>query len=89
MGYSKKNLRDLQDMAVQHGLSRTQEARFPGADLGAEQTGMNYLIVKPGQREAFAHRHRTAEEICVVWPAQGPSSPMTNSWSSCRSTRSG
>lgn len=71
VGYSKKNLRDVQDMAVEHGLSKTQEARFPGGDLGAEQTGMNYLIVKPGQREAFAHRHRTAEEIYVVLAGSG------------------
>lgn len=71
MAYSKKNLRDVQDMAIQHGLSDTQEARFPRADLGAEQTGLNYLIVKPGQREAFAHRHRTAEEIYVVLAGSG------------------
>jgi uncharacterized cupin superfamily protein len=71
VGYSKKNLRDVQDMAVQHGLSETQEARFARADLGAAQTGMNYLIVKPGQREAFAHRHRTAEEIYVVLAGSG------------------
>ena len=58
-------------MAVEHGLSETQEARFARADLGAEQTGMNYLIVKPGQREAFAHRHRTAEEIYVVLAGSG------------------
>ena len=71
MGYAKKNLREVQDSAVQHGLSTTQEARFPAGDLGAEQTGMNYLIVKPGQREAFAHRHRTAEEIYVVLAGSG------------------
>ncbi len=61
----------MEDSALEHGLSETQEARFPGADLGAEQTGMNYLIVKPGQREAFAHRHRTAEEIYVVLAGSG------------------
>jgi uncharacterized cupin superfamily protein len=71
MGYAKKNLRDVQDMAVQHGLSDTQEARFPRTDLGAEQTGVSYLIVKPGKREAFAHRHRTAEEIYVVLAGSG------------------
>jgi uncharacterized cupin superfamily protein len=71
VSYAKKNLRDVQDMAGQHGLSGTQEARFPRADLGAEQTGMNYLIVKPGQREAFAHRHRTAEEVYVVLAGSG------------------
>ena len=32
---------------------------------------MNYLIVKPGQREAFAHRHRAAEEIYVVLAGSG------------------
>lgn len=71
MSYAKKNLRDVQDSAAQHGLSGSQEARFPRQDLGAEQTGMNYLIVKPGQREAFAHRHRTAEEIYVVLGGSG------------------
>jgi uncharacterized cupin superfamily protein len=64
--YAKKNLRDVKDSAVEHGLSEKQEARFPRGDLGAEQTGMNFLVVKPGQHEAFAHRHRTAEEIYVV-----------------------
>jgi uncharacterized cupin superfamily protein len=71
VGYAKKNLRDVQDMAVQYGFSEHQEARFPREDLGAEQTGLNYLVVKPGKREAFAHRHRTAEEIYVVLRGSG------------------
>ena len=71
MSHAKQNLRDVHDMAAQHGLSDSQEARFPARDLGAEQTGVNYLIVKPGQREAFAHRHRTAEEVYVVIAGSG------------------
>jgi len=71
VSHAKQNLRDVQDMAAQHGLSDSQEARFPARDLGAEQTGVNYLVVKPGQREAFAHRHRTAEEIYVVIAGSG------------------
>lgn len=63
---AKKNLRNVWDAGAEHGLSAHQEARFPQRDLGAEQTGMNLLIIKPGQREASAHRHRTAEEIYVV-----------------------
>jgi hypothetical protein len=51
-------------MAVQFGFSKTQEARFPRHDLGAEQTGMNYLRPSP---TATARR----EEICVVSRAQG------------------
>jgi mannose-6-phosphate isomerase-like protein (cupin superfamily) len=69
--YAKTNLRDVEDMAVKHGLSDTQEARFPRADLAAQQTGINYLIIKPSQREAFAHRHREAEEIYLVLAGSG------------------
>lgn len=71
MSYAKKNLRDIQDVAAQHGISESQEARFPRTDIGAEQTGLNYLIVKPNKREAFAHRHRTAEEVYVVLGGAG------------------
>jgi uncharacterized cupin superfamily protein len=71
VSYAKKNLLDVKDSAVEHGLSAHQEARFPQRDLGSEQTGMNFLIVKPGHREAFAHRHRTAEEIYVVIDGTG------------------
>jgi mannose-6-phosphate isomerase-like protein (cupin superfamily) len=71
VSYAKKNLREVKDSAREHGLASTQEARFPRADLGAEQTGINYLIVKPGQREAFAHRHRGAEEIYVALAGTG------------------
>lgn len=69
--YAKKNLRDVEDQAARHGLSDSQEARFPRGDLGAEQTGMNYLTVKPGRREAFAHRHQAAEEVFVVLAGSG------------------
>jgi uncharacterized cupin superfamily protein len=71
MRYAKKNLRDVQDSAAEHGLSETQEARFPRQEVGAEQTGMNFLIVKPGRREAFAHRHEQAEEMYVVLGGSG------------------
>jgi mannose-6-phosphate isomerase-like protein (cupin superfamily) len=71
MSYAKKNLREVEDSAAKHGLSASQEARFARGELGAEQTGLNYLIVKPNQREAFAHLHREAEEIYVVLGGSG------------------
>jgi len=71
MSYTKTNLLQVEDSAAQHGVGESQEARFPRTELGAEQTGMNYLIVKPGRREAFAHRHREAEEIYVVLSGTG------------------
>ena len=71
MNHSKTNLREVKDSAAEHGLSESQEARFPARDLEAEQTGMNFLVVKPGKREAFAHRHKAAEEVYVVLAGSG------------------
>jgi mannose-6-phosphate isomerase-like protein (cupin superfamily) len=71
MTYAKTNLRTVKDSAAEHGLSEMQEARFPRADIGAEQTGLNYLRVKPSRREAFAHRHGKVEEIYVVLSGSG------------------
>lgn len=71
MGYAMTNLRQVEDSAAKHGVGDTQEARFPRVELGADQTGMNYLIIKPGKREAFAHRHHQAEEIYVVLAGSG------------------
>jgi uncharacterized cupin superfamily protein len=71
MTWTKQNLTEVEDSAAKHGVGESQEARFPREALGAEQTGLNYLTVKPGRREAFAHRHRTAEEIYVVLAGSG------------------
>ena len=90
MSYTIKNLRDVEDMAVRHGFSETQEARFPRGDLGAEATGVAYHVLKPGKRQPFAHRHQEAEEIFVVLLRLGPRpSSTTTSSRSGRSTRSG
>lgn len=69
--YTKKNLREVEDSAAKHGLADTQEARFLRPELGTEQTGANYLRVKPGRREAFAHRHGQAEEVYVILAGSG------------------
>src|SRR3954470_14436176 len=71
MSHKKENLREVDDSAVRFGLSDAQEARFARRDLAAEQTGVTYLIIKPGQREAFAHRHGEAEEVYVVLAGSG------------------
>jgi mannose-6-phosphate isomerase-like protein (cupin superfamily) len=69
--YEIKNLREVEDMAVKHGFSETQEARFPRSNLGAETTGLAYHVVRPGKRQAFAHRHDEAEEVNVVLSGSG------------------
>jgi uncharacterized cupin superfamily protein len=71
VSYTIKNLREVEDMALKHGFSETQEARFARGDLGAETTGVAYHILKPGKRQPFAHRHQEAEEIFVVLSGTG------------------
>ena len=70
-GYTHLNLREVEDMAVKHGFSDSQAARFPWRDLDAEATGLAFLEVKPNQRQPFAHRHAEAEEIYVVLSGSG------------------
>jgi len=69
--YTKKNLREVEDAAVEHGFSETQMARFAGADLGCESIGLALEGVKPGRRQAFGHRHDEDEEVYVVVEGSG------------------
>jgi mannose-6-phosphate isomerase-like protein (cupin superfamily) len=69
--FTIKNLADSEDMAPKFGFDAVQEARFPYRDLDAEKTGLAYMKVKPGQRQAFAHRHDEAEEIYVILSGSG------------------
>lgn len=71
MSYTIKNLADLEDKAPQFGFDEVQEARFAHYDLDAESTGLSFIRVKPGKRQAFAHRHEEAEEIYVVLSGSG------------------
>ena len=41
-------------------------ARFAGADLGCETIGLALEGVKPGERQAFGHRHEEDEEVYVI-----------------------
>ena len=69
--YTVKKLTDVEDSAVKGGFSEVQEARFATKDLGSEKTGVSHIRVKPGKRQAFAHKHDEAEEVYVVLAGTG------------------
>ena len=69
--YTIKNLREVDDAAAGRDLSQVQEARFAMGALEAEATGLCLQRVKPGKRQAFAHRHDQAEEVYVVLAGRG------------------
>jgi quercetin dioxygenase-like cupin family protein len=70
MSYTIKNLRNVDDVAPRFGFDTVQEARFAWRELGAQDTGLAYHVIKPGQRGG-AHRHEAAEEIYVVISGSG------------------
>ena len=70
MSFTIKNLRDIEDVAPRFGFDSIQEARFAWRALGAQNTGLAYHVIKPGQRGG-AHRHDEAEEIYVVLGGSG------------------
>ena len=69
--FTLKNLAEIDDSAPRFGYAEVQEARFAKDELDAEQTGVSYQRVKPGKRQAFAHRHERAEEVYVVLGGSG------------------
>lgn len=71
MTFTKLSLEELKDAAAEHGFGEKQEARFAMVDLEAEDTGLAHIKVKPNQRQPFAHKHESAEEIYVVIAGSG------------------
>src|SRR5918911_4041766 len=71
MGYALANLKELDDLAVQYGLSPDIEARFAREALGCEITGVSYQRVAPNVRHPLAHKHGRQEEIYVVLAGGG------------------
>ncbi len=71
MGYTIKNLEEVNDMAAKHGLSEFGEARFAREDLQASDTGLSHQRLRAGKRQQFGHRHERAEEVYLVLSGSG------------------
>jgi mannose-6-phosphate isomerase-like protein (cupin superfamily) len=69
--WTKQNLREVEDQAPGFGAGEVQSARFAFESLNARDTGVSLMGVKPGQRQAFAHKHENAEEVYVVLSGTG------------------
>ncbi len=69
--YTLKQLTDVEDSAAKFGLGELGEARFATGDLEADATGVAFLRLNPGRRQAFAHKHDQAEEVYVVVDGSG------------------
>jgi mannose-6-phosphate isomerase-like protein (cupin superfamily) len=64
-------LDDVKDLAPDHGLEETGEARFAASALELEKTGVSLQRLNPGKRQQFGHTHSEQEEIYVVLEGSG------------------
>jgi mannose-6-phosphate isomerase-like protein (cupin superfamily) len=64
--YTIVNLKEVEDQAVNFGLSPDLEARFARVALDAELVGLTYQRLAPNFQVPWGHTHKTQEEVFVV-----------------------
>jgi mannose-6-phosphate isomerase-like protein (cupin superfamily) len=69
--FTHVNLGEVEDQAPKYGYGELGEARFARGALDAASTGVSLQRLRPGVRQAFAHRHQAAEEVYVVLSGSG------------------
>jgi len=65
-GYTIVNLKEVEDQAVNFGLSPDLEARFARVALEAELIGLTYQRLAPNFQVPWGHTHKTQEEMFLV-----------------------
>ena len=65
-GYTKVNLREVDDQAGNFGLAPDWELRMARVPLELEQSGVSYQRIAPNFRLPFGHKHKRQEEIYIV-----------------------
>jgi quercetin dioxygenase-like cupin family protein len=71
MGYTVRNLKEIEDAAPAFGLSPDLEARFARKALDSKQVAVSYQRLLPNVRIPFGHTHAQQEEIYVVLSGSG------------------
>ena len=64
--YTVKNLKDVENMAEQFGMSDGLEARFAKGPLELSKLGLSYQRLEPNFRIPFGHKHGEQEEVYVL-----------------------
>jgi len=66
MGYTKTNVREVEDSAPKFDMPSEMQARFARRAIDGETLGMSLFTLEPGFRIPFGHKHETQEEGYVV-----------------------
>jgi mannose-6-phosphate isomerase-like protein (cupin superfamily) len=65
-GYTKVNLRAVDDQAERFGFAPNLEFRMARVPLELEQSGLSYQRLAPNFRIPFGHSHKQQEEVYVL-----------------------
>jgi mannose-6-phosphate isomerase-like protein (cupin superfamily) len=71
MGYTLRNVKNVDDSAPAFGMSPDVEARFARKALESRQVALSYQRLQPNVRMPFGHTHAKQEEIYVVLSGSG------------------
>jgi mannose-6-phosphate isomerase-like protein (cupin superfamily) len=66
MGYTKTNLREVENAAPKFDMPAEMEARFARSAIEGETLGLSLFTLAPGFRIPFGHSHANQEEVYVV-----------------------
>jgi mannose-6-phosphate isomerase-like protein (cupin superfamily) len=71
MGYTKRNLREVENAAPKFDMPSEMDARFARRPLEGETLGLSIMKLAPGFRIPFGHKHAGQEEVYVVVSGSG------------------
>ena len=70
-GYTRLNLREVEDQAPKFGFAPHLESRFARKALGLAHSGVTHYRIAADFRIPFGHSHSEQEEIYVVLSGSG------------------
>jgi mannose-6-phosphate isomerase-like protein (cupin superfamily) len=70
-GYTKTNLRRVEDQAPKFGMPSELHARFARTPIEGETLGLSLFSLEPNFRIPFGHKHASQEEVYVVVSGSG------------------
>jgi mannose-6-phosphate isomerase-like protein (cupin superfamily) len=70
-GYTKTNLRQVEDQAPNFGMPSELHARFARTPIEGETLGLSLFSLDPNFRIPFGHKHAGQEEVYVVVSGSG------------------
>ena len=70
-GYTKTNLRQVEDSAPKFQMPSEMQARFARTPIEGETLGLSLFSLEPGFRIPFGHKHASQEEVYVIVKGSG------------------